>query len=102
MPNYGHEVYEYEAIERLPKHVAKTVSDCDPSTVRERVMMETAYRRGFCQGFWHCLYASENGYGRDRLRKHYMRLHRWRLLKHGGKLVEPPMLPVVCLVKVCE
>lgn len=60
-------------------------------TDREKVLIETAYRRGYFQGYWFCYTDAVAGASREKLfRFIFIRLARWRNKKHSGKMKEPP------------
>jgi len=91
---WDHSVYNLEAEMRRTSRQKKTVhvSPLDKLTAREQLLVESAYRRGFHQGWHACLKNSLDGIPTRSLEKFlYGALFRWRHSKHGGKLKPPPV-----------
>lgn len=89
--------YYLEVVERMTPRQRKkyALADLSDMTDREQLIAETAYRRGFYQGFWGCLRAvRENALLSQLTRFMNARLYKWRFAKHGGKLTPPPELTV--------
>jgi hypothetical protein len=87
--------YDEEARERMTKRQAKLIrmSDIEPLTDREKVMIENAYRRGFFQGFCSCFEAAQEGFRWQAMERFlYERLFKWRYSRHGGKFQQPPWI----------
>lgn len=92
--SWSHEVYAGEAHQRASAKQLKTIliHDLEPTTDRERLMVETAYRRGYYHGWWQCYAAFLNGAKGFAVCKFMERLYAWRFKKHAGKLVPPPVI----------
>lgn len=86
--------YTLEAVDKCTKRQqnAQLLFGSETLTERERLLSETAYRRGFCQGWYFCLKAFQDG-STARTLESFLNstLMRWRLTKHGGKLMRPPV-----------
>lgn len=87
---YSAEAYE-KASQALRKRTGLSVSDLEPLTDREKLLVETAYRRGYYQGHYLAL-EMVHSIG---IAKAYnfvvTKLKKWRLAKHDGKLIPPPL-----------
>jgi hypothetical protein len=80
-----HKYYDLECRERTsrePSHLC-----CfHPQNDRERLMVETAYRRGYCQGW-----AGSLGMARPMADRHLRDyLLPWRWSRHDGEFCHPP------------
>jgi hypothetical protein len=92
---WDHTVYGSEVDARRTDRQKKTicVSEIETLSVREKLLVETAYRRGYFHGWYFCLEAVKAGVFECNLQKFlYGALYRWRYSKHGGKLATPPEL----------
>lgn len=92
-----HEDCNNEAADRVPddewRLVTRCMADVPKLTERDRVMIETAYRRGYSQGYEAA--ASDSFVTSIRaLMPEFIcdALHRWRYASHGGRFEEPPLL----------
>lgn len=93
---WDHGAYESETRLRMTaaqrrKHPETDITwKLEPADDRERLMVESAYRRGCAQGFYFCLDALTRGVTRSVLSLVYMRIEAWRRKRHGGELLPPP------------
>jgi len=76
---YAGECYEKQASETY------CASEFEPKDNRERIMVESAYRRGYSQGFFNCIGLPESA-----ARVFWHVVLDWRMKKHGGALELPP------------
>ena len=92
--SWSHKCYADEAHSRASARQLKTISidDLISTTDRERLMVETAYRRGYYHGWWQSYEAFLCGAKGSAVRKFMERLHAWRFKKHAGKIVPPPVI----------
>lgn len=88
---WDHGAYELETQSRMTPSQRSAAPALRPADDRERLMVETAYRRGFAQGFYLCLEAAIDGVAQSVLKQVYRRITVWRALQHGGRLVLPPV-----------
>jgi hypothetical protein len=80
------EAYLQEASERSSGVCLPTGDDMDDDT---RLIVENAYRRGYCQGFYAAIDAPNSS--KPSLDEFYSdELHRWRYEVHNGQFTEPP------------
>ena len=91
---WDHKVYACEAHNRASAKQLKVLAteDLEPITDRERLMVESAYRRGYYHGWWQCYAAILCGAKGLAVCNFMERLHNWRFKKHAGKLVPPPVI----------
>jgi hypothetical protein len=92
---WDHSAYNMEANARRTERQKRTVciSEIEPLSVREKLLVENAYRRGFFQGWYQCLETMKDAASECTLERFlYGPLYRWRYSKHGGKLTIPPEL----------
>lgn len=87
-----HDCYAKEACERrLARHRHGDEESASPQTHRERIMVETAYRRGYQQGVeamhrrW-LLHPAEW----KRQSTFLFQVYKWRFCKHNGRFTRPP------------
>ncbi|MDA0990517.1 MAG: hypothetical protein O3A51_07180 [Verrucomicrobia bacterium] len=85
-----HEMYDIEAAERqTPKQQRANLISMDEEmalTDRERLMIESAYRRGFTQGYQQAMADEQAGINTRLAREGYLR---WRFARHGGQFQIP-------------
>lgn len=89
----AHDGFAIETFEKtnLKQSQVMWINDLEPITEREKLMIETAYRRGYYQGWWFCYKAFDEGAKPSSVQKFiFGRLFKWRLKRHGGKLAVPP------------
>jgi hypothetical protein len=79
-----HACYRLECYARQKKKLY-TSSELIPKDDRERLMVESAYRRGYSQGFFLCI-----GIPASAARAFYDVIFKWRIKKHGETLERPP------------
>jgi hypothetical protein len=93
---WDHKAYEGEARLRMTaaqrqRHPETDITwKLEPLDERERLMVESAYRRGCAQGFYFCFDALARGVPRGVLARVYARIEEWRRKRHGGALLPPP------------
>lgn len=89
----SHSDYSVECSERAADNPAFVVASgtFEPTTERERIMVETAYRRGFQQGYFSAWDAVNSGCSLQALSRFIAgKLHAWRFCRHNGKFDPPP------------
>jgi hypothetical protein len=91
-----HENYSLEIGERRGgrRPVLVTVADLTEMTDREKLIAETAYRRGYFQGFYTgTVTLEESGHTFAKVADWMYRvLFRWRYKKHNGDFEQPPIM----------
>jgi len=91
-----HEDYALEIEERRGgrKPVLASVGDLQQMTDREKLIAETAYRRGYFQGFYNgTVTLEDSGHTFAKVSDWMYRvLFRWRYKKHNGAFEQPPVL----------
>ncbi len=85
-----HEDYAKESCERCSVHPSDP-DEMVPQNIREKVMVETAYRRGYQQGCeaMHSRWVA-NKDGHVCVTSLLVRVYSWRFCKHNGRFTKPP------------
>lgn len=91
---FDHKIYGCEAKARVKRsHKKLLAEDYRTLTDREKVLMETAYRRGYFHGWWFCYKAKMSGFSLETIYRFiFSSLAKWRNARHSGQLVLPPEL----------
>lgn len=66
------------------------LSDLPNSSPEVLAGIESAYRRGYTQGFWAAMEAMQDGASEKDLDEHFDDLREWRLKRKGGTPEQPP------------
>jgi hypothetical protein len=82
------------ANEKCLKRITNSDRIClDQADEKESLIAETAYRRGYTQGWFFCVEAALSGITLKTLREfHDLKLYAWRRKKHNGSWASPPNL----------
>lgn len=75
------------------RYTLKPLSEFPQISKESKIGMESAYRRGYTQGYWSALNDLQDGHSFQECIEHYEKLFKeWRTTTHNGEIDPPPEL----------